>query len=389
MAVGSFTRVASAVLASSSLLSAASAAVLDLPVIIQDGYKLVEVAVGKPAHNYRLLFDTGSATTWIIDSECAQTCSHVSRGNRTGYNIDASSTGKLTGQDASIDYLGGRVAGLTVEELFSADGVTFNASFLAANESNWSSLPAHGFMGLAFNSIADGGAMPLFESLMAEKLVDEPRFGIYYARDEGDSTEGVAGKGLLTLGGSKEKEYVDGDLATIQLTQGNGDYDVWRSVMHSTTGSRKAKNGTQIKTNVDLAWSNVVFDTGASSISLPADKIEEVYQSIGMNWTAIIGGDHIPLCSEFTDDWSISFEVGFYGDTRTLTLTGDQLALPGFANREDGCWPPFDDSGSSGFALVGTRLLRNFYTVWNYGAFPKEGGFISPTLSFGKLKAGY
>ncbi|KAH6994673.1 aspartic peptidase domain-containing protein [Fusarium venenatum] len=390
MAKGTVTRLASAVLATSSLIGAASAAVLDLPVIIQSGYKMVEVGVGNPPQNYRLLFDTGSASTWMIDSECADTCSHIDKGSRTGYNISASSTGRLTGQDAEIGYIdGNRVAGPTVEELFSTDSLSFNASFIAANESNWSALPAHGFMGLAFGSIADGGAAPIFESLMAEKLMDEPKFGIYYARDEGYDTGGVAGKGLLTLGGSKEREYVDGDLATIQLTTGEVGYDVWRSVLHTTTGKRKARNGTEIKTQTDLSWTSAVFDTGASSISLPDDKIVEIYESIGMNWTAIIEGDHVPLCSEFTNDWSISFEVGFYGDTRTLTLTGDQLAIPGFANREDGCWPPFETSGSSGFALIGVRLLKHYYTVWDYGNFPKEGEFIDPTLSFGKLKTGY
>ncbi|KAF4975043.1 hypothetical protein FZEAL_8112 [Fusarium zealandicum] len=386
--MGSVTRFASAVLATSSLIVAASAAVVDLPVIIEKGYKLVEVGVGKPSQTYRLRFDTGSASSWIVDSECAETCLHVDS-NRTGYNLSASSTGRVTAQDSSIDYLGDRVAGVTVEDLFSACDLTWNASFIAASESTWSALPAHGFMGLAFGSIAAAGTPPLFESLMAEKLVDEPRFGIYYARDEGDSTGGVAGKGLLTLGGSKEEKYVDGDLATIQLTTSDGGYDVWRSVLHTTTGTRKASNGSQIKTKTDLAWSNVVFDTGASGINLPEDQIEEIYQSIGMNWTAIIDGDHIPLCSEFTDDWSISFEVGFFDDTRTITVTGDQVAVPGFAEREDACWPPFGTSGSSGFALMGTRLLRNFYTIWDYGVFPQEGSLLSPTLSFGKLKAGY
>ncbi|KAM0198458.1 hypothetical protein ACHAPI_003981 [Fusarium lateritium] len=376
-------------LVATAAIGTASAKVLDLPISIKSGYKMVDFGVGEPAQHFQLLFDTGSATTWMIDTECAETCSHVDK-NRTGYNISASSTGKLTGQDASIDYLGGRVAGPTVKEQFSAGGLTFDASFIAANESNWSSLAAAGFMGLSFGSIADGGAAPIFETLMAEKLMDEPRFGIYYSRADGDDTDGP-GKGVLTLGGSREDKYVEGDLITIDIGTGNGgEYDVWRSALHTVAGSYKPGNSTESKkTDFPMYGINIVFDTGASSIALPPDEIEDMYQSIGMNWTAILAGDHIPLCSEFTDDWSLTLQVGFYGEEKNLTVTGDQLALPGFANRDDACWPPFDDSGATGFALIGTRLLKNFYTVWDYSAFPGEGVYMAPKLSFGKLKAGY
>ncbi|KAF5670707.1 hypothetical protein FCIRC_8873 [Fusarium circinatum] len=382
--MGSVARFASAVLATSTLLGAASAAVLDMPMVVKGGYKMVQVGVGKPEQDFLLLFDTGSASAWMIDSECATECPHYNK-DRVGYNFTASSTGKYTGESASIDYLGGKVAGPTVEERFEADGVTWQSKFIAANESNWSSLAAAGFMGLAFGSIADGGATPVFETLMAEKKVDEPRFGIYYSEEDGDDTNGKPGKGLLTLGGSKEKEYVKGDLIEIPINT-NNDFDLWRSILHSTTGSRKGKNCSATKSKVDLDVS-VVFDTGASGITVPESKIEEIYESIGMNWTAILSGKHIPLCSEFTKDWSVAFEVGYYGESKFLNITGDQLALPGFANRDDACWPPMD-SGDEGLALLGARFLKNFYTVWDYGKFPAEAGFIKPTLSFGYLKEG-
>ncbi|KAF5700752.1 hypothetical protein FGLOB1_10544 [Fusarium globosum] len=383
--MGSVTRFASAVLATSTLFGTASAAVLDMPIFIESGYEMVKVGVGKPEQDFLLRFDTGSASTWIIDTECATECPHISK-DRVGYNFTASSTGKYTGKGASIDYLGGRVVGPTVEERFEADRLTWQSKFIAANESNWSALPAAGFMGLSFGSIADGGATPVFEALMAEKKMDEPRFGIYYSREDGEDTKGKPGKGLLTLGGSKEKDYVKGDLIDVPIFTNNNEFDLWRSILHSTTGSRKGKNCSLTKSKVDIDVS-VVFDTGASGITVPESNIEAIYESIGMNWTAILKGEHIPLCSEFTKDWSIAFEVGYYGETKFLNVTGDQLALPGFANRDDACWPPVD-SGAEGFALIGPRFLQNFYTVWNYGEFPEEAGFINPTLSFGYLKEG-
>ncbi|KAH7304261.1 aspartic peptidase domain-containing protein [Stachybotrys elegans] len=372
----SSTRLTTVLLATSALAAGATAAVFDLPVIIDQGYKLVELEAGTPGEKYRLLFDTGSASAWMIDEHCAEQCPHVDNWpGRSGYDISKSSTGRYTGQSASIEYLGGRVAGPSVAEVFRSGDSSWNATFIAANESNWSTLPAHGFLGLAFGSIADGGAVPIFEDMMANKIVDEPRFGIYYARS-------------FDAGGSREDKYVDGEMSTISLIS-RGEYDVWRSVAFNLYSSRTACNGTKVEGKTDLGYSDVVFDTGASAILIPPSKLEEVYASIGMNWTAILKGDHIPLCSEFTNKWSVSFDVGFSGDSINMTLTGDQLALPGFAEREDACWPPFDDSGADGFTLIGTRLLRNFYTVWNYGDFPTENPYYTAKFSWGNLKEGF
>ncbi|KAK4236812.1 aspartic peptidase domain-containing protein [Achaetomium macrosporum] len=372
----------------SSAVSFASGAVLDLPIIVNNGYDMVELDVGTPPQTYRLMFDTGSASTWIVDKECAESCPNVSDFDRNpGYDVATSSTANLTGQAASIDYLGGRVAGVTAIDKFRFGNLSWSQPFIAANESNWSAQPNHGFLGLAFGSIADGGATPVFEVLMANGVLDRPRFGLYYDQDDSDRPEGGHSKGRLTLGGSREDDFVEGAMTTIQLTQPSGAYDVWRSVLHTVNGTCTTANGTKVEAQTDLFGSSVVFDTGASHISLPPDSIEAVYASVGMNWTAIIKGDHIPLCTEFNDSWSITFELGFYGDTKTITLTGDQLALPGFAHREDACWPPFDDAGGPGFTLIGKRLLRRFYTIWDYGSFPVEGQYHQSTLSFGKLKS--
>ncbi|KAM0497380.1 hypothetical protein ACHAP8_006872 [Fusarium lateritium] len=382
------TRFASALLAS-SVLGLASADVLDMPIIVKNGYKMVQFGIGTPAQTARLLFDTGSSSAWMVDAECAETCLHVNKGNRNGYNLTESSTGKKTGDDANIDYLGGKIVGPTIQDKFTAGGLKWDSKFIAANESTWTALAADGFMGLGFGSIQDGNATPIFESLMEQKLMDKPRFGIYYD-GEGDTGD-KPGKGVLTLGGSREDKYVEGDLISIPLTAtNNGDYDLWRSIIHSTTGKQDKKT---CKTDcnekrTEMNGMSVVFDTGASSITFPESTINDIYESIGMNYTAILKGEHIPLCSEFTKDWSVTFEIGYHGDEKNVTIRGDQLRRPGFAEREDACWPPFQD-GPEGYALVGTLFLRNFYTVWDYSLFPGEVGFMNPQLSFGYLKEGF
>ncbi|KAJ5047609.1 uncharacterized protein L3040_003430 [Drepanopeziza brunnea f. sp. 'multigermtubi'] len=94
-------------------------------------------------------------------------------------------------------------------------------------------------------------------------------------------------------------------------------------------------------------------------ILVPPELIDDFYTSIGMDYTAIINGDHLPLCSEFDDSWSVSFDFGgwdSYDGRYTITVTGDELANPGSANSQENCFPPFESSEAFGYGLSGADL---------------------------------
>ncbi|CAI4218967.1 unnamed protein product [Parascedosporium putredinis] len=348
------------ILASLAAVSTASARVFNLPIIIDNGYSLVDVKVGTPARSTRLLFDTGSSSTWMYDWYCAETCVNYVGYPRLGYNPANSSTSETTGGYAYIEYLGGTTAGPAIQDKFTL-GCT------AWDQASSPPPPPRG----------------------AEGLLDKPRFGLYYGTQIRD-TNGAPGDGVLTLGGSREDEFVEGDLVTVPLEKSGdaGEYQVWRTGFSSVVGSRGVGDDStvvDVETPLDYAWA--VFDTGAGRTSLPRAETEAIYESIGWNFTAIMEGKHIPLCSEFNATWSVSFNLGPRDDPRTLVLRGDELAVPGFAGREDACWPPFDRSDYDGFALIGTTLLKKFYTVWDLGA---EGttnnADYKPAISLGRLR---
>ncbi|KAJ4323612.1 hypothetical protein N0V84_004220 [Fusarium piperis] len=370
-------------LATSLASGLSSAAVLDLPIVHDNTYSLVELDVGSPPTTYRLLFDTGSATSWIVDQRCAEECPNFSGHKRVGYNVDNSTTGRLTDTWSEIEYFGGVTSGFVANDVFKAGKVSWNQSFVAASQTSWSNIPGEGFLGLAFNSIIDGADTIMYT--LAPKL-DALKFGLYYG-PQNDTAKGV-GKGRLTLGASKASTYTEGKLTKIPIVPTDGKYGVWASVINSVSGSQTIK-GKKVKKTTDLNAGRVVFDTGAGRIDLPKGQMEAVYESIGMNWTAIIKDRYKPLCKDFNSTWSVSFAFGDASSRNpsVVTLTGDQLAKPGFAGEEKYCWPPFDEGDSEGFALIGTDLLTHFYTVWDFGA--KEEAKYRPTLSFGNLKKGF
>ncbi|KAI5925802.1 pepsinogen c [Camillea tinctor] len=365
-----------------ALVPMASAAVLDLPIQFRNSYAMVEVEAGTPPVNHVLLFDTGSATTWMVDNECADTCSNFSGYSRSGYDINASSTASSLGTYDSIDYLGGVTAGVGLEDTFTLGDTHWNQTFMAANESSWAWIPGDGFLGLAFSTIADAGAKTMVETLIQAGLLDKPRFSLYYGKEFND-TNGVPGEGVLTFGASEEEKYVDGDLAWFPVQIISGEYQLWRSTMRGTTGKLGDK---ETETTAEYSW--VVFDTGAGGMSVPPGKIDSIYESFGMNFSAILNGDHIPLCSEFNSTWSVTFTIGDSDETaQNITLTGDQLARPGFAYRDDACFPPFDDSGVDGFYLFGTPFLHQLYSVYDFGS-EYVAGYL-PRIGLGQLKPEY
>ncbi|KAG5942738.1 hypothetical protein E4U59_000929, partial [Claviceps monticola] len=344
----------------SAFVSVAAAAVLDLP-ITRNGYNVVQLDIGAPGKKFQFLFDTGSSTSWVTDAACApEACPNVSGYKRVGYQVKDSSTGKLTGEKASIDYLGGATAGDVVDDVFSVGKTSWVQNFISASQSNWAAAAADGFLGLSFNSICVNNTSTVMHSLIPK--LDKPRFAIYYNNSE---TQEPGQGGLLTLGDSRENEFAQGPLAIVPVVQRNGQFDVWRSRFQSLTvktsggGIERVDNAlSSTSWRIPFDSGDAVFDTGAGSISLDKSKIDKIYWA----WAGTL-----PNCC-----------------TRSVSSIAQSSTQPGFANREDACWPPFEDGNSNGFSLIGTPFLTQFYTVWDFGSHDESK--YKPTLSFGNLK---
>ncbi|EFX00006.1 pepsinogen c [Grosmannia clavigera kw1407] len=369
-------------------LSGAFAAVLELPIWVRNSYTVVEVKVGTPPVSHFLQFDTGSATTWMDDASCAGTdaCPNSSGYTRVGYNASGSSTSAAMNTTASADYLGGDISGSGFLDSFtlpSAPSAKWTQSFMSVDNSTWSTTAADGFLGLAFSTIDDAGTTSLVETLMQDGKLDKPRFGLYLGSETNDTGAG-AGSGLLTLGSSHETTYGNGSLTWIGLQNPGPDAELWRTNIQYLVGTTSTGNRSTTQAIGDWA----VFDTGAGRISVPDELIDDIYASIGMNYTAIINGETIPLCEDFTDAWGLEVVLGSAYDPQTVTVTGSMLKQPGFATGEDKyCWPPFDTTGFGGLFLFGQEFLQNFYTVFDFGAFNTTA--YNAQIGFAPLKEEY
>ncbi|OJD36431.1 pepsinogen c [Diplodia corticola] len=389
---------------------AVSASVVDLPVHIQNTYASVEFQIGTPPKPYRLHFDTGSSTTWFTNTDCTSTsCPDLSGFNRTLYDASASSTSVDLGLSATIGYIAGDgVTGDVTADLFTDEHGTlagWNQTFLSANASSWRFITADGFLGLGFSSIAEQGTASLVETLLQAGALDAPRFALFYGTNVSET--GAAPDGVLTLGGSHEATYADDDGVVFAPLRKEDPYQLWRTPLRAVNVFATGTNATivlkndgklpltsdgsyisnAIGANTSLAlWGagRAVFDTGAGRISVPSDIVDAVYYNLGWNNSKLLTGEERFGCQHLNASWALAFQMGdgAVEDDVVFTIRGDEFVRPG-----DQCMPPIDDSGVSGFALIGATFLRRFYSVFDFGA--DAVADYQPRIGFGRLKKEY
>ncbi|TGO60555.1 hypothetical protein BOTNAR_0143g00170 [Botryotinia narcissicola] len=388
-----------------ALTAAASAAVLELPVQIEDTYSSVEFEIGTPAKPYRFLFDTGSTTSWVTGRNCTDTsCPKLTTFVRTPYNESDSSTSVDVHQYASISYINGDfLGGYVFSDVFSDEKETlsWNQTFMAVEQSSWRWITADGFLGLGFSSIAENQKSSLVETLLWEDKLDESRFALFYGTNLNNTD---AQDGVLTIGGSHEDVYVDGEVVYMPLRV-ETPYELWRAPLRSVNvlvarddQTVTVHNGKLPSTNApantypkaNTTWpmygdGTTVFDTGAGRISIPSSMIDAFYYNLGWNLTKLYNGEERMQCEHLNSTWAISFTFGETADESndvTFSVRGDEFLTPG-----QQCMPPVDDSGESTFSLLGADFLRRHYSVFDFGGNRVEN--YQPQIGFGKLKEEY
>lgn len=354
------------------------------------------------------MFDTGSSSAWVVNSDCTDTsCPNPSGYNRTGYDGSASSTSLDLDSYSRIPYIDGdSVAGWATQDLFSDEQGTFewNQTFLSANESTWRFVTADGLLGLGFSSIAQDNTSSLVETLLWDGQLDAPRFSLFYGTNLADDGEQ---DGVLSIGGSHEDTYVDGEVVYAPLRQ-ESPYQLWRTALRSvnvlvargsetTNATINIRNGQLPTTNdpagtwpeANTTWpmygaGTAVFDTGAGRVSVPDGVIDGLYYNLGWNVTKLMNGEERMECQHMNSSWALSFTLGegAVEDDVTFSLRGDEFVQPNVQ-----CMPPVDNSGSSSFALIGAAFLRRHYTVFDFGADQVED--YQPKIGFGRLKEEY
>ncbi|KAK3433456.1 hypothetical protein EUGRSUZ_D01351 [Eucalyptus grandis] len=229
-----------------------------------------EIGIGTPPQKFTVIFDTGSSNLWVPSSKCylSVACFFHSK-----YQASQSSTYKRNGKSASIQYGTGAISGF-----FSNDNVQVSnlvvkdQEFIEATREPGVTFMAakfDGILGLGFQEISVGDAVPLWYNMVKQRLVKEPVFS-FWLNSNPDEEEG----GELVFGGVDQKHF-KGKHTYVPVTQKG----YWQFAMGDVLIDGKP-------TGYCGGGCAAIADSGTSLLAGPTTVITMINNAIGASGVA-------------------------------------------------------------------------------------------------------
>ncbi|OWM79808.1 aspartic proteinase A1-like [Punica granatum] len=224
-----------------------------------------EIGIGTPSQKFTVIFDTGSSNLWVPSSKCylSLACYFHSK-----YKSSASSTYKKNGKSAAIHYGTGAISGFfSQDSVRVGDLVVKNQDFIeATREPSITFLAAKfdGILGLGFQEISVGDAVPVWYNMVDQGLVKEPVFSFWLNRN---TEEGEGGE--IVFGGVDPNHY-KGEHTYVPVTKkGYWQFDMGDVLIDGET------------TGFCGGGCSAIADSGTSLLAGPTTIITQINNAIG------------------------------------------------------------------------------------------------------------
>ncbi|KAI4306114.1 hypothetical protein L6164_029422 [Bauhinia variegata] len=224
-----------------------------------------EIGIGTPPQKFTVIFDTGSSNLWVPSSKCyfSVACYFHSK-----YKSSRSRTYKKNGKPAEIHYGTGAISGFfSQDNVKVGDLVVEGQEFIeASREPSLTFLVAKfdGILGLGFQEISVGNAVPVWYNMVNQGLVKEPVFSFWLNRNA-DEEEG----GELIFGGM-DPEHYKGEHTYVPVTQKG----YWQFEMGDVRIGGES-------TGFCAGGCSAIADSGTSLLAGPTTIIAQVNHAIG------------------------------------------------------------------------------------------------------------
>lgn len=264
-----------------------------------------EISIGTPPQTFTVVFDTGSSNLWVPSIKCS--FFDIACWFHKRYNSKTSSTYHQNGTQFSIRYGTGRMTGfLSLDTVTISDMKIQNQTFAeAVTQPGIVFVVARfdGILGMGYPSISVDGVLPVFDSILAQNLVEKKIFSFYLSRDPSAQPGGE-----LLLGGTDPKYYT-------------GEIDYY-NVTRQAYWQIKA-DGVNVGSQLSLCKGGcqAIVDSGTSLIVGPAEEVRALQRVIGA--LPLFNGEYIISCSKIPSLPVITFQLG----GKAYNLTGEQYIL--------------------------------------------------------------
>jgi len=308
-----------------------------------------DITIGTPPQSFKVVFDTGSSNLWVPSSKCPWTDIACLLHNK--YHADKSSTYKANGTKFAIQYGSGACAGFLSQDSVSVAGLTVqNQVFGEATNLPGVAFIASkfdGLLGMGYQTISVDHVVPVFQNMVAQKLVPEPVFAFWMNRNATDENGGE-----LLLGGV-DPDYYTGDFTYTPVTRKG----YWQFKMDQVV-----MNGEPM---FCVDGCQAIADTGTSLLAGPSKEVEKLNHMIGA--TPIVGGEYIIDCDKVSGLPPIDFMIA----GKKFTLTGDQYVLKVTQAGQSQCISGFiglDVPPPAGpIWILGDVFIGPYYTKFDLG----------------------
>ncbi|GAB2285267.1 AP4A phosphorylase [Dionaea muscipula] len=224
-----------------------------------------EIGIGTPPQKFTVIFDTGSSNLWVPSAKCYFS---ISCYLHSKYKSSQSSTYQKNGKSASIHYGTGSISGFfSQDHVKVGDLIVENQEFIeAAREPGITFVAAKfdGILGLGFQEISVGNAVPVWYNMVEQGLVNEPVFSFWLNRNA-EEEEG----GEIVFGGM-DPNHFKGEHMYVPVTRKG----YWQFAMDDVL------IGTE-STGYCAHGCSAIADSGTSLLAGPTAIIAQINHAIG------------------------------------------------------------------------------------------------------------
>lgn len=229
-----------------------------------------EIGIGTPPQKFTVIFDTGSSNLWVPSTKCYFSIACFFHAK---YSSGASSTYQKNGKPAAIQYGTGSISGFfSVDNVEVGELLVKNQEFIeATREPSITFLVAKfdGILGLGFQEISVGNAVPVWYNMVKQGLIKEPVFSFWLNRNAEDD-EG----GEIVFGGV-DPEHYKGEHTYVPVTRkGYWQFDMGDVLIDGKT------------TGYCSGGCAAIADSGTSLLAGPTTVIAQINQAIGASGVA-------------------------------------------------------------------------------------------------------
>ncbi|NWV06164.1 RENI protein, partial [Ptilonorhynchus violaceus] len=305
-----------------------------------------EISIGPPPQTFKVVFDTGSANLWVPSYKCSPLYSACVSHSR--YDSSKSRTYIANGTGFAIRYGTGSVKGVLSQDIVMVSDIPIVQVFAEAT-----ALPAFpfifarfdGVLGMGYPSQAIDGITPVFDRILAQQILREDVFSVYYSRNAPRKAGGE-----IILGGS-DPAYYTGDFHYLNVSRSG----FWQISMKG------------VSVGAELLFCregcSVAVDTGASYITGPAGPVSVLMRAIGA--AEVAEGEYVVDCERVPQLPNISFHLG----GKVYGLSGPAYVLRQSQYGEDVCVVAFsglDIPPPAGpLWILGASFIGHYYTKFD------------------------